>query len=212
MALFLLTGQSLSQSADKGKIFVDLEGGMAGYVHKSNETHTNSNVAGTVLLGLGVGYNTHENLNVGLELNSQNFLIDSVRQGNFSAQVYSTNLLARFQYHFVNKEKFNMYIGAKIGFSDLNLYAVDSNGVEGNLIMKGTSAGISTGMRKYFGKSFGVKAELGFNTMSLRGDHFEVDGQTETNLNNWLLVEDYKAQFRGLYLTIGLTFKLRNDS
>ncbi len=208
MVLLVCSSIVHSQSADKGKFLIDVDGGLSVFHVESNENHSSSTVAVARSLGLSFAYCTHQNFALGIEFNSDNFYVDSVRDRKFSASVIASHFLLKGQYHLVNKEKFNLYVGAKVGFGDLYLEAADSSGVVGTLIMQGNSNNVHFGIRKYFGKKFGLVAETGYAGMALMGRELTVDGTIEPDINNWLAVEDYRSVLRGGYIHVGLTLSL----
>jgi len=203
----LISLNSIGQSADKGKLFLDLDGGLAGYSVNSNASHTGSGAGLATILNFGVGYNIQKNMNFGIEFNSHQFLVDSVREDNSINSAVTGMFSFRFQYHLINKEKFNLYVGSKIGWAAFEIVAEDTSGTVGALALGGTVAGLNVGIRKYFG-NFGLRMELGFQQIPMSGTSFYVDNVERTYYNNWLKVEDYKARFIGAYLTAGISLKL----
>jgi len=203
----LISLNSIGQSADKGKLFLDLDGGLAGYSVNSNASHTGSGAGVATILNFGVGYNIHNNMNFGIEFNTHQFLVDSVRDDNSVTSAATGMFSFRFQYHLINKEKFNLYVGSKIGWAAFGIVAEDTAGTVGALELGGTVAGLNLGIRKYFG-NFGLRMELGFQQIPMAATSFIVDDVERTYYNNWLKVEDYKARFIGGYLTAGISLKL----
>ena len=143
-----------------------------------------------------------------MEINGHRFLMDSVGQDRVSTSANTGLLTFRGQYHLINKEKFNMYVGTKIGWSGLNLYLEDTSGTTGSIQLEGTAIGLNFGFRKYFGKTFGIRFETGFMHLPMRADAFYVNSVSQEYVTDWLTVEDFKAQFTGGYVNFGITFKI----
>jgi hypothetical protein len=203
----LISFNSLAQSADKGKLFLDLDGGLAGYSVNSNATHTGSGAGLATMLNFGIGYNVQNSLNLGIEFNSHQFLVDSVRENTSVASALTGMFSFRLQYHLINNEKFNLYVGSKVGWSAFGLVAKNTSGTVGILELGGTVVGLNAGFRKYFG-NFGLRMELGFHQIPMVATAFYVDNIERIYYNNWLKVEDFKARFIGGYLTVGISLKL----
>jgi len=206
--VLFITSFSYAQSADKGKLFIDLDGGIAAYSIISNENHNRVGAGVARITSFGIGYNIHHNFNLGIELNSHQFLLDTVRGDKLTTSVVSGTFTFRGQYHLINNEKLNLYVGVKVGWSGLNLSAQDTLGSTGYLALSGTAMGLNIGFRKYFGRTFGIKAEAGFLQLPMHGVSFYINDEPRTYLTSWLKVDDYKAQLTGGYLSFGITFKI----
>ena len=71
-------------------------------------------------------------------------------------------------YHLVNSEKFNVYIGAKLGYANVSAKEVGNNGLGLSAEASGIIYGGQLGARYWISDSIGINAEAGYGVAAFK--------------------------------------------
>ncbi len=155
-----------AQSFHKGALITDARAGIEVYNTEAKITfNTNNSKIDTIQtdkaadfhFGLSGEYGLHKYVGVGLGFNRHNFLSEKDSVTGTKDKTNSTDIFALINFHPVTTKKFDLVIGADIGYSAFKLNSNDS----ANLIVKGKGMYMSWYLnpRIYFG-NFGINFRL----------------------------------------------------
>ena len=208
--LLLAALTTISQSADKGLFHFNLGVGVGVLTTNSNGNINNTGLALPALVGLEVGYNTHDRVSLGLETFSHTY-------GGLDSSVISVAGGAMgldLKYYLTNKKKSNIYIGTTVGGINLSYHSyiypdsgsVDSVRKEVFSQALGIYNKVYLGFNRYFGNTFGLYIKAGFLNVPLRMEYATVN-DAEVFYVDKKPIENWNALFRGGFVNFGLTFK-----
>ena len=206
IAVLFFSQLFFSQSADKGRLNIYMGGG-AEFMNR--EGNGNINIQKKYISSkafLGLDYNIKEQISLGLESISQNYIMDdTTKVKNVSAGCIGLNL----KFHFINREKSSAYFGTSIGGFSFEYQVKDSILNEGRLIGNGFYNTFFLGYNKYFGKVFGLFIQTGFINQPMQMNSLTFNG-TAYDTWNRLRIANWNILMRGLFVNAGLVLKFRN--
>jgi len=150
-------------------------------------------------------YNVKESFSVGLHFASNKFKTDPDTTANF-ANANNTIIAILFNYHLVDKKKFNFYLGSGLGVSQLKYERQQTDGTTGEITMEGPSLMLNAGMRFYFIKNLGLFFQPGFVVNPYRISSFTINGQEQDTIGNYN-VDDVTFALRGVNVSLGLSLR-----
>lgn len=211
LLLFVILYQvTFSQSADKGKTFIDLSVGMGGYHGMSNlNDNQNKDVnAGANAFQLNAGYVVKNGFSLGLEFRALRYLTDD-DSASIVKEAAANCIAITSDYHFVNKKKFNAYAGFGLGGTRFNYLRseLDTTTLQynkGRVYAQGALVDIHTGLRWCFTKHVGLFFRANYSFFPLNVTRFTVNGNDKEDMS-YRKTTDVILNFRGLELKVGLS-------
>lgn len=175
----LLTSFSFSQGVEKGNVIIDPYYGGPNFGKKFAESFDlkdGASVSGIGPCGLRFEYMVADKFGLGFDFIYNSFSVkgtaDSLRTDGTVYQTYDVKATAaryrfqaRFNYHFVQEDNVDAYVGfgagtnIRVGSVKTDFPNYDDEAVSGALIP--VSFRIALGMRYYFTNNIGINAEIG---------------------------------------------------
>lgn len=212
--IILLCNQLLfSQSADKGRLNFNLGTGASLFSFVTSENVGDKGIALPTHTFLKVEYITHNRVGLGLEYYRQKFQTDDANINS----VFSNAAGISLQYYFMNKPKSNAFIGTSVGGFGLDFDGTVYTDQGADSIAQqlfygafGTYNTLYLGYNKYFTKNIGLYVKAGLSNYPARMGYVNIDGDDVEEING-VQITDWKLLMRGAIVSVGLTFKFRND-
>ena len=204
-----------SQTADKGRIKVNLGTGFGVLQTISNSDINSTGFAVPSINYLEFEYNTHKQVSFGLELFSHTYNAEDTAVTSIGGGALGFDL----KYYLTNKEKSNLFIGVTVGGANLVYQAYhypDSGSIDStrkNIWFQAAGAynKVYMGFNKYFGNVFGLSIKAGFMNMTYRLRDVTID-DVEVERFDRMPVSSWNTLLRGGFVNIGFTLKFRNKT
>ncbi len=203
-SLYSLPGAA--QVSQKGNISLDLGAGAGFFGIRSN---VNDNKGGAVpLIFQFRGYYTPlSGYNTGLEYRRSEYLRRPKNDtSRYADKAFSNLIMFNNHFHVINKERFGLYIGPSIGYSNIELNWVNKNEKERNLRGKGFLFALNTGIRWLFNDSFGMFLNVDMLRVPYLADSYSVNGQSQGTIG-YKNTGDVIFNFTGQNGTIGVSYR-----
>lgn len=207
--LFALT--SSAQVGEKGKIYVDLNGGLGIY-----KTHTISTVmvgsngitsevkdtAGATYFAIGAEYGIANWVSAGLNLKSGSYLYENNEQKQYKSNNVNT-IEASSHFYFLNKDKFTFFGSLALGYTFFGNY-YDDNFFSSEEKYNGFHSGVGLGLKWLLIKErVGLFFNYEYNTFNFDLKERTINGNQQ-DLSNL----EYNLNVRGSELRLGLSVKI----
>jgi hypothetical protein len=181
LAFFFLAFVKLlsAQSVEKGDIIIDPYYGAPNFgkiAAKAFPVVNDKVIDGTGPFGLRAEYMLRDKIGVGIDyiynafsisgtIDSINTEIEYFQSFGYKVKIARTRVQARFNYHFVRKEKVDMYVGLGAGINlrkpTVSTDMLSRKEYSGTVALIPVSARFALGFRYYFIRHIGLHAELG---------------------------------------------------
>ncbi len=206
---FALT--SSAQVGEKGKIYVDLNGGLGIYRTLATSTITSGgssissevkDTAAATYVAIGAEYGIVDWLSAGLNLRSGSYLYEDNDQKQYKSNKVNT-LEATSHLYFLNRDKFTFFGSIALGYTffknsyDNNIYSSDEK-------YNGLHTGLGLGFKWLFIKErVGLFFNYEYNTFNFDLKERMINGNQQ-DLSNL----EYNLNVRGSELRLGLSVKI----
>jgi hypothetical protein len=173
--------------------------------YRGIELSNENDFAGTSMLNIGAHYNVFKFLSLGADFGTGSYIENpenAEADGN-KVRIFAFDM----RFYLSNKDKFNFYIGPRLGATSLE---INRRNVAGNIIVARQSykynsphLGIYTGFNWYLTNFLGLNTQIGYTNHKLKMKSFELNGvsQNLTDFENILTTN-------GVHLQLGLTIKI----
>ncbi|OFX40654.1 MAG: hypothetical protein A2X08_16750 [Bacteroidetes bacterium GWA2_32_17] len=172
--------QTNAQCLEKGKIMIDVYYGWPNLLSKALKTFyiTGSTYSGYKATSMGplggrFEYLLGGKIGLGLEVNYANSGIEWTETPyTYKVSAPRLSIMPRFNYHFINKDNFEMFIAAALGYKSWNInFETNDPNYSGNISYNPSSFGyrFAWGMRLFFTDNIGANFELGVGGALLTG-------------------------------------------
>jgi hypothetical protein len=204
-AAALLPCSSVGQSADKGNIQVELGGGLGAYFYYSNIDFGKGIGAVSTVGKFKIDYTVQNQFSLALQGRLDKYIVQGDSTTSFvdagSGAIFFTG-----NYHLVNKEKFNFYVGAGVGIGGIGYSETDTAGNVGTFAAGGIPFIVDVGIRKYFKEHLGFFVTASWVNYPVSISELTVNGETR-NFWSGRAIENINFNLAGINLVAGLALK-----
>lgn len=149
----------------------------------SMDTDTDGAVAR--LIPVSAEYSISDRLSIGIAYQQSNYLTNSDSSSNKSESVKGNLIGAKCDFHFLNSEKTDLYIGVTAGYNNLVFKGTDNNDQSFYLSGGGFGYQVNTGLKIFFGNHIGIFFGFTYSSYSFVWQKYEIDGQSEPFPDNY---------------------------
>ena len=204
LALLFIHGTAKAQAHEKGNFNIDVGIGFAGYSSEVKVTVdflgqpitlTETDGSASTIVPIGFEYGVSNLFGIGIQLGFQNYFIDKEDTTDLTKSARSTDFDVMFNFHVLNGNRNDFYLGLVLGGSSAVLNLKDGSELSGS----GSHVSFYLADRFFFTDNIGIKFHLGFPMYKYT--NLKVSGINSIDLSNW----DWSL--RGVHFGTGLAIK-----
>lgn len=214
--LLFFVGNANAQSNDFKTINIQVGAGVGAYgtlldgSFDGNAFDQDTSAAAVVLVPIEGQFGLHKLISVGFFLRPGKYIDEDPNDPDITIQENGImNYGVNFKFYPLNKDKFNLYLGAGFGATSLNQLKSQQFTALGlpvsnttDLTWKGTSAYGELGFNAYFGERVGMFFDMRYDSHKLNLKDYLINGNAQ-DLTRW----KFDMAAKGVFVNLGVSVK-----
>lgn len=199
--IFITTSFIYAQAFEKGNVNVDLGLNLGFYSTTSTfkvqlpflgaTTVSNTDGAASFIVPIGFEYGISNKVGLGVQLGVVNYFINNEDSTETTESVKSVDFALKINYHLINSDKNDLFLGLALGGSSVNWKDLDGTELKGG----GSYVSLYLSDRLFLSDHFGILFNLGYTTYN----YTNITSNGNTTTLTWTL--------RGLNIGTGLAMR-----